>query len=58
MQFISKVNIFKNVTQSGWKSGFTLHKPGGGHGSQESQVQLVPKSEQRQASVVEVVVVV
>ena len=60
MQFISKVNILKNVTQSGWKSGFTLHKPGGGHGPKGSPLQLVhlvPKSELLQASVVVVVAV-
>ena len=42
--------------QSGWKSGFTSHKPGGGHGPQGPPLQSVPKSEQLQASVVVVVV--
>ena len=40
------------VLQSGWKSGFMLHNPGGGHGPQGSPLQSVPKIEQRQASVV------
>ena len=46
----------KNVLKSEWKSRFTLHKPGGGHGPKGSQLQLVPKSEQLQVSVVVVTV--
>ena len=50
----------KNVLKSEWKSRFTLHKPGGGHGPKGSPLQLVhlvPKSELLQASVVAVVAV-